>query len=69
MEVGEVAAAAAGDEDFLAGAVGVFEHECAAAAASGFDGAHQTGAAGSEDENVYFGHRSIVGEEAELTNG
>ena len=52
VEVGEVAAAAAGDEDLLAGAVGVFEDEDAAAAAAGFDGAHEAGGAGAEDEDV-----------------
>ena len=45
VAVGEVAAAAAGDEDLLAGAVGVVEHEHAAAAAAGFDGAHEAGGA------------------------
>ena len=62
MEVGEVAAAAAGDEDLLAGAVGVFEDEGAAAAAAGLDGAHEAGGAGAEDEDVDFGHGSIVNE-------
>ena len=52
VEVGEVAAASAGDEDFFAGAVGVFEDEDAAAAAAGFDGAHEAGGAGSEDVDV-----------------
>jgi hypothetical protein len=55
VEVGEVAAASAGDEDFLAGAVGLFEDESATAAASGFDGAHQARGACSEDEDVDFG--------------
>ena len=55
VEVGEVAAASAGDEDLLAGAVGVFEDQDAAAAASGFDGAHEAGSAGAEDEDVDFG--------------
>ena len=52
VEVGEVAAASAGDEDFLAGTRGVFEDGDAAAAAAGFDGAHQAGGACSEDEDV-----------------
>ncbi len=39
MDVGEVAAASAGDEDFLADAVGVFEDGDATAALARFDGA------------------------------
>ena len=57
VDVGEVAAASAGDEDFLAGAFGVVEEEDAAAAAAGFDGAHEAGGAGAEDEDVDFSHR------------
>jgi hypothetical protein len=34
----------------------VFENEGAAAAAAGFDGAHEACGAGSEDEDVDFGH-------------
>ncbi len=52
MEVGEVAAASAGDEDFLAGAFGVIEHGEAAPALAGFDGAHQAGGAGAENDGV-----------------
>lgn len=52
VEVGEVAPASAGDEDFLAGEVCVVEQGDAAAATSGFDGAHQTGGACSDDEDV-----------------
>jgi len=40
MDVGEVAASAAGDEDFFADAVGVIEKGDAASALAGFDGAH-----------------------------
>ena len=51
-DVGEVAAAAAGDEDLVAGLVGVVEEEDAAAAAAGFEGGHQAGGAGAEDDDV-----------------
>ena len=57
VDVGEVAAASAGDEDFLAGTVGMFEDEGAAAAASSLDGAHEASGAGAEDEDVDFSHR------------
>ena len=41
MQIGEVAATAAGDEDLFAGLAGVIEHEDAAAAAGGGGGGHQ----------------------------
>ena len=52
VEVGEVAASAAGDEDFLAEAVGVFEDGDAASALAGFDGAHEAGGSATEDQCV-----------------
>ncbi len=48
MEVGEVAAASTGDEDFFADAVGVFEDGDASAAFGGFDGAESAGGAGAD---------------------
>ena len=56
MDVGEVAAASAGDEDLLAGAIGELDDENAAAAAAGVDGAHEAGGSCAEDEDVRFGH-------------
>ena len=56
VAISEVAAAAAGDEDLLAGALGALEHEDAAPAAPCLDGAHEAGGAGAEDEDVDFGH-------------
>jgi len=52
VEVGEVGAASAGDEDFFAGTVGVVEDEGAAAALAGFDGGHEAGGSGTEDDYV-----------------
>ncbi len=52
MNVGEVAASAARDEDFFADAVGVIEQSDAASALAGFDGAHESGGACAEDEGV-----------------
>jgi hypothetical protein len=52
MQVGEVAASAAGDQDFLADAVGMFEHNDATAALAGLDGTHQAGSAASQDDHV-----------------
>jgi hypothetical protein len=51
VEVGEIAAASAGDEDFFADAAGVFEEGDAASAFAGFDGAEEAGGTCSEDEN------------------
>jgi hypothetical protein len=56
VEVGEVAAPAAGDEDFLAGGVAMFEHSDTTAAAAGMDGAHESGGACAKDEYVDLGH-------------
>ncbi len=52
VEVGEIAAAAAGDENLLAQTVGVFEQGDAPAALAGLDGAHQACRAAAENECV-----------------
>ena len=56
VEIGEIAAASAGDEDFLAGAVCVLKDEDASATTTGVDGAHEAGGARAEDEDVGFSH-------------
>jgi len=63
VNVGEIAAAAAGDEDFFADAVGMFEDGDAAAAFAGFDGAEEAGGAGAQDQNVEgMGQGCLTGE-------
>ena len=62
VEVGEVAAASAGDEDFFAGAVGVVDKEDAAPAASSLEGAHEAGGTCSEDDCVVDGVVGLGGE-------
>src|ERR1035441_8597217 len=52
MQVGKVAAPTAGDQDFLADAIGVFQHGDAASALAGSDGAHQTGSASAQDHRI-----------------
>jgi hypothetical protein len=52
MKVGEIAAAAAGNENFLADAVRVFEDRGAAAAFSGFDGAQQSRRAATKYKHI-----------------
>jgi hypothetical protein len=52
VEIGEVAAASAGDEDFFAGAIGEFDNGDAAATLSSLEGAEKSGGASAEDEDV-----------------
>ena len=52
MQVGEVAASAAGDEDLLADAVGALQDGNPASALAGFDGAHQPGSACAQDQHI-----------------
>ena len=52
VEVGEVAASTAGEEDFFARAIGVVDDGDAAASATRFDRAHEPGSACAEDEDV-----------------
>jgi len=47
VEVGEVAAASAGDEDFFADAIGALDERDAAATLGRFGGAEETGGAGA----------------------
>ncbi len=52
MQVGEVAAAAAGDQDFFADTVGAFQDGNAATALPCLDGAHEAGRAAAENDDV-----------------
>ncbi len=52
MQVGEVAATAAGDQDFLTDAVGVVEQQDAAAATAGVHGTEEARGAGAHDQDV-----------------
>ena len=52
VEIGEVASSAAGDKYFPSNTIRVIEKENAPAALRGFDGAHQAGSTGSEDDDV-----------------
>jgi hypothetical protein len=56
MHVGEIAAAAAGDQNLLADTFGAFEDNNAAATLSRFDAAHQPGSATSKDDDVVLIH-------------
>ena len=54
VQVGEITAAAAGDQDFLADSIRAFEHQDTPAPLAGFDGTHQAGSACSENDDVVF---------------
>jgi hypothetical protein len=62
VKVGEITAASAGDEYFLADAVGVFDDGDAAATFTGFGSTEKAGGAGAEDEDVEgSGQRGLSG--------
>ena len=52
VQVGEIAAAAAGNQNLLAQSVGVLEDRDAASALAGLDGAHQARRASAENQCV-----------------
>ncbi len=52
MNIGEVAAPATRDQNFLAGTARVIEHGDAAPALAGFDGAHQARCSSAENQCV-----------------
>ena len=52
VQVGEVAAASAGDEDFYAGPLGTLNHRDAASTAAGFNRRHQAGCTAAEYEYI-----------------
>ena len=54
MNVGEIASASAGNEDFFAEAFRALQHGYAASALPCFDAAEKTGGAGTENDGVEF---------------
>ncbi|MNF05339.1 hypothetical protein D3C80_2050430 [compost metagenome] len=60
VHVGEVAAATAGHEDFLARFVGVVEQQHLTAAFGGAQGAHQAGGASADDDHFGGTHCKIL---------
>ena len=52
VQVGEVAAASAGDQDLLARPIRALQHRDTASAAARFDRGHQARGAGAEDEDI-----------------
>jgi len=62
-QVGEVAAPAAGNQNFPADPVGAFQHQNPSLPLPGLDGTHQAGGASSEDNDIVL----IVHAELRLT--
>jgi len=56
VEIREVAAASAGDENFFADFFGAFEEHNAAATLAGFDGAHQAGGTAAQHDYIEVVH-------------
>jgi hypothetical protein len=56
MNIGEVASAASGDQDFFTDAFCVVEQDDASSAASGLERAHQAGRASSQDDDINLLH-------------
>lgn len=52
MDIGEIAAPAAGDADLLAGGLGMIENQNGAAALAGADGTHHAGGARADDDHI-----------------
>jgi hypothetical protein len=63
MQVGEVAAPAARNQNFLADPVSAFQQQNASLPLTGLDGTHQAGGASSEDDDIVL----IVHAEFRLT--
>ena len=59
VDVGEVAAAAAGDQDLLADALGVVEQDDAPSAPPGLDGAHHARRACAQHHHIYLLHDAL----------
>ena len=56
MNIGEIAASTAGDENFLSGPFRPFEDGDSPSPLAGFDRTHQTGGASAEYDDVGFKH-------------
>jgi hypothetical protein len=52
MQVGKIAPAAAGNQDFLSQSLGMVQHRNPAASLAGFHGAHQSGRAAADNECI-----------------
>ena len=54
VQVGEITAAAAGDQNLLADSIRAFEQQDPPAPFPAFEGTHQAGRAGSENDDIVF---------------
>ena len=60
MQIGEVAAASTRHQDFLSGLVGMVKYYDVTVALAGFNGAHQTGCTGTDNDNIGLFHYSAL---------
>lgn len=60
MDIGEVAAPAARDQDLFARVLRAFKHRDAFATLAGFDGTHQPCCAATEDECIEFVNHGAI---------
>jgi hypothetical protein len=69
VQVSEIAPPASGDQYLLANAIGVFQHDDAAPALPGGDGAHQSGGASAQDHRmVRMDHETVSGFELRVSS-
>jgi hypothetical protein len=54
VDIGEITASPAGDQDFLPQPLGMFEHGYPPPPPAGFDSTHQSGSAAAENQSVVF---------------
>ena len=59
VQIGEVAASATGNKDFLSRPIGVIEQQHAPSPPARGDGAHQPGGAGAENDDVEIFHHAV----------
>ncbi len=60
VEIGEIAASPAGNEDFFADFFGAFEDGDAAATFAGLDGAEEAGCASAKNEDVVVSQKMVT---------
>ena len=69
MQIGEIAAAAAGNQDLLADSLGVFQQRNPPPATASSQGAHQAGCAAAQNQHVVFvNHTTVSGFELQFSS-
>ena len=63
VNIGEIATASAGNQDFLANAIGALQHGDAPSAFAGLHGTEQPGVSGAENQSVKFVDQGSISSE------